>query len=985
MRWNKGHYYGGADVPNVRGNPLAPLLKSRSLVGRDDSAHQQQCQRPKPTQGDNVARPHCFCIHFISRKISSFQNRRIVVQYNKTALSEVARLYIRSLKECKYSLGIKPRNWQDFELLVRDCATIELKEDFRLFGRSGQEQYGIDIYSPKFKTVIQCKDCRNARRLKAEVENDYVKATTHFQKKGQTMIEKYIIATTLDTDAALQEELEDLGFEKTESFVEDEGVEKQRPTVEVWFWEQICEIIDNYIIHNDGDAFADGFEDTLFLHKKKTGCENVCLKNLFVFQAYRELDRRTGKPGNLLDDLKERLKRFFYGKGKMERLLLVEGDAGSGKSTLVAWLNYVARTESRQRTEPFEVGTDYNSSSDAGILNGRPLITVRLRELINTLHNETGLGDAILKHMNLPDIFTLKALFPRAIFVLDGFDELCMVKELEDYEYLIRQFCGWIPEESRVLITSRPRYIYAEEIGIGYAQLILDHFSPEKRGQWLDSYLTLFPRDKKPIDPRLEEYLRSAQDDGISNLCDTPLTLYLLASSGVPFEFTNNLWALYHHIFSEANVNAEYATQMGAGSCYHPMGNIVGALLYQITEEIAYTMYCANGNNIDDRIIKTGDDSFVVTECGVIQIINNLMQQEHFRKKAMKVGKQATDLKRSYALCCYWRANADCGPVEFYHNNIRDFFLCEKIWRIINFIYQKESSDEEKTDELARAVVGLFKFGVLSDTVCRFLRERARRALAGEWENEIQKKENVFPLQEQEHPLLPMLYQKLLLQGRLYDGLDMDEHIPAIEHILHNTALLYRSICDQILGGKNIMRWWIDVDAINRSKMIRYTFGHFIGMIGSQSNFSGADFRGEEMSKSKLFGSNFSGTNMSGAGLSGSDLKGANFSEAVLRGTNLNNSDLRESVLRNADLRWADLSVANLRRADLRGADLRGADLNGADLRWADMEGADLRDADMRWADLRGAKLPSGYQGYTQAAQIEHLRSNYIRGLKYEA
>ena len=75
-------------------------------------------------------------------------------------------------------------------------------------------------------------------------------------------------------------------------------------------------------------------------------------------------------------------------------------------------------------------------------------------------------------------------------------------------------------------------------------------------------------------------------------------------------------------------------------------------------------------------------------------------------------------------MCCYWKNDAKDGAIEFYHNNIRDFFVCEKIFREINKLYDSVSSDELSDEEIQKFIdkfCELFLYGGLADKVTEFI------------------------------------------------------------------------------------------------------------------------------------------------------------------------------------------------------------------------------------------------------------------------
>ena len=106
-------------------------------------------------------------------------------------------MYLRSLKKCTYNRNNRPESWQEFERLVRDCAELKFKKEFRFFGRSGQKQYGIDIFSRDWSILIQCKDYTDDESLIKKIDGDYETAKAHFSDDGKPFFKTYIVATTL--------------------------------------------------------------------------------------------------------------------------------------------------------------------------------------------------------------------------------------------------------------------------------------------------------------------------------------------------------------------------------------------------------------------------------------------------------------------------------------------------------------------------------------------------------------------------------------------------------------------------------------------------------------------------------------------------------------------------------------------------------------------------------------------------------------------
>ena len=268
---------------------------------------------------------------------------------------------------------------------------------------------------------------------------------------------------------------------------------------------------------------------------------------------------------------------------------------------------------------------------------------------------------------------------------------------------------------------------------------------------------------------------------------------------------------------------------------------------------------------------------------------------------------------------------------------------------------------------MAQHLVALFKYGVINETVCRFFQARVRNSISNPNQNT-----NEFPLLEKRLSLLPMLYQKLLTNGHLYDDLRMNDHARAITNILHSVALAYRNTFEMILKPGKRIHWWIDVASVNRSGIMEYFFCRFVGKIGSHSDLKYADLRTADLFKADL-----SGADLSRAALRRADLRGANLRRAKLRWADLRGAYLHRAHLGEADLYGALLQGTNLYRAGLREANLSGAALIGADLSGAYLNGANLKGANLRWALLK-----DGFRKGNQDEQIEHLKSLNIPDLK---
>ena len=859
-----------------------------------------------------------------------------------------------------------------FEQMVRDCANKKYNKKFNLYARTGQKQHGIDIYCvDRFAEVIQCKNytTNDKKALQGAINEDFQSACEYFYKENNWHFTSFIVATSADKD-------------KIGDDVIIEHNLNNDIKIDIWFWEDIEAIIlenpdlllkyykpfvidirELKIVHTDNATFAKSFSETLFLHKEQPDSK-VKLCNLFVMPKYKENEYDVPKI-----DLEDKL--FAFVKSD-KRFLFIEGDAGCGKSTLVSWMNY-----NENKSDDDE--------SKVNIFNKRPVITIRLRSLDKEVISKKGLMSAILKYMNLDDKKDLHKRFPNAVMILDGFDELCMIEGILNHNSLIYDFCADEIRTYHYIITSRPQYI-EKGINIPSYRITLQHFDKDNREKWIEHY-TSPDCCGQTLNDETKDYIINISDDTDSAICDTPMTLYMLAAKNISKELTKNSWKLYNHIFYRALSETEY-NQMIVEE-YESYKNPIyqhSDILYRISEEIAYKMYQTNNNRL-----------YVVSD-EIKKIITYLSSKESKLRDNNALQRM---IEQCYALCNYWKETGD-GAVEFYHNIIRDFFLCEKIYRELNAIYSQRDLSKDNLQPLIDFFKQFTK-APLQDMVCKFIFLRA--------EKDVNDK-NSFVYKEKEQRLLPYLFEEMLTNGELYDNLHEKKHIEAIVNILSCTAQVYRHIYEYILAEKEHMKWWDNVENINDNSdvvkcLFKDIFNHKL-MSGDEQYISNRidihwfrlpeiNLRNMDFQCADLIGANLSSANLSSANLSSgylsradlscadlshADLSHANLSIADLSRANLSIADLSRATLSLAYLSDANLSDANLSDATLIYANLSHADLSGANLSIAYLSGATLRGADLSVADLRGATLPDGFESDSQEEQVQHLKDMNIEELE---
>lgn len=686
-------------------------------------------------------------------------------------------------------------------------------------------------------------------------------------------------------------------------------------------------------VHTANQTYTNAFQEILFLHNKdkdREAVKDVTLANLYVKPRYQGV----GFPSR---NLSARLQRFVA--EDKQHFLLIEGNAGTGKTTLVEWLNY---HNWKQTPEVMN------------LLNGRPLVTIRLRDMkYETLKG--GLLSAIQIYLGkgtpIPDEQFVE-LLDTALFVLDGFDELCTIDGITKPFSTLEDFSDYFSDgdlSQKVIVTSRPNYI--RSLPTGWSRLALLPFDQKQREEWLDNYQT---KCKQAVAPHIETYIRSLSDEEEENnsIFTAPMTLYMVVAKAPDEAELNNEWRLYHAIFYEEIRDTRYnqttKRQLNTKKV-HPAKKYWD-IFYQINEEIAYRMY------------QTGNSRLYVNSDEVKGIIKELSERSPELKEQMKDSTTQAIVQRCHALCGYWKLNSDQGFLEFYHNDIRDFFLCEKLFRAVNDLY-----DAKKWNARANVVklVELFQYSAIEEQVLNFIKQRASLSKPEETERPSFCDQD-FPgleyARKKEEKRFPAMFQELMTDGMLFfevestredcPGLRTRNPLKSVEITTSSMMNVYNRALVPLLFEKEYLPLFVDIPSVNENGLWK----------GLMNGFSRYCF--------------LERTDLSGVDLRGADLRHVNLIRA-----NLNYAELSGADLRSADLYCADLYHADLHHAELNDAELSYAILSDVDLRGADLSDADLSGVDLRYAVLSGATLPDRFRSLYQEEQIEHLKSLNIKGL----
>lgn len=355
----------------------------------------------------------------------------------------------------------------------------------------------------------------------------------------------------------------------------------------------------------------------------------------------------------------------------------MEGQPALGKSSLVSWLSW---------------NTLHQTATAQELLDERKLLVIRMRDLLSETDgyfNVQAPMYTILKYLYRnkldPDVLKTKyehdapGLFENSALILDGFDELCMVEDIQRdagtilfknmYHELQKWHCN-----CKVLITSRPNYINMSQLEFPFMYIELQPFDAVKRIEWLARY-----SEKCPIKRELSELIGQEQSSHMEFLLQIPLVLYMICAKNTVIGKNENRWHLYYTIFHEEVYKRSYENlDEHITTSYRDN-------LYLLTAGIAYAL-------CEQRHFFISVEKLLEKK-NIREIIDKMDIRDSSGELSVKKLKDI--LENCVALTSYFsirnsNANGHLGKqiVEFCHNNIKDFFCCEYLWQNMQKLYE---------------------------------------------------------------------------------------------------------------------------------------------------------------------------------------------------------------------------------------------------------------------------------------------------------
>ncbi len=585
-------------------------------------------------------------------------------------------------------------------------------------------------------------------------------------------------------------------------------------------------------------------------------------------------------------------------------VLFIEGYGGYGKSSIVSFLAYNYMFNS--------------ASADISFLTNRQLIIIRLRECTG----ERKKIEAILKRIK-----NKEAIEKDALLIFDGLDELCLMDNDNGSVIAADIIKAFAIYNQKVIITSRPtcvNYNYIDSLDIDYDVIEICCFDEYQRIKFADSFAKI---DKKHMEA--VEYVKKLPLEKQKNesIYGSPFLLYLILSGGIREEEKDNSWLLMRRLFHDDLFNPPYVYGRG-------VDEKTAKVIYQFNCDIAYEMF------------KTKNSKLFMTSEELKKILPNDNVKD--------------TVKESHGLFSYMK-NSNNGAVEFVHNHIRDYFLCEKILIEIDKWYLE---DDIKGYQIALRLGHLLRYDYFTKEVLMFIRE----AISYSYSKLISidpknKKRSIYKILldkcYDEH--LPAIFDWFYKCGGAinydFNCYPNQSYLEFSTHVINNSAYIYKTIYEYKYKYSKrdgeLLKWISDglMDNFEGNSI----FEMFKKYLDNAYLYEAYLYK-TNLRKAVLNGTNLERANLQEADLHSANLCNANLHHADMYKVNLQNAQINNAKLSNANLQEAYLCDANLTKTNLREADLYRANLRDANLYKADVWAAKFQEADLRGANLKSVK-----------------------------
>lgn len=629
--------------------------------------------------------------------------------------------------------------------------------------------------------------------------------------------------------------------------------------------------------------YANKWNSNMFLNdfdkRDENAGVNIKLKDVYIDKHMPHYIWGNSERTN--DDLKDLLRENIY-ENNENNMLLILGQPGIGKSTLITW-----------------IAANFNEKIDDILVYQFAL------DLKNIEWKSENIAERILKELGLSNE-ELKG----KILVLDGYDEIRVKddrKEILDQLYwdLVKNN---VIKSFSLIVTCRVNYIKAvERVQCKYITL-----KPWNEGQ-IKSFCKIFCEitNISLNDEAVENIIKNKEILGV------PLILYMVLALNISIEKEGSIVDVYDKIFSLEGGIYDRCIDNKSFADRHRVGKMKKQI-HQISREIAIWIF------------ENRPDEAYIPEEEYKKIFVNVLQENEG---------QENDIEQDHIIGIFFELrHCEGGKGEklyFAHRSIYEYFVAESIFSSIENFIRDLSVENQK--EFMYNISFYLKQGKITYTIgeylkCKFIKvyeslsEEKKKYFYEWWETVVSKmvENGMFYFDNAKRKYKNIICKEITCFINLLELLRLVLVICKEKYLMKNV--------DREILEKYIKYAMIEYK-ITQKKKNSFDIFDLSNMCLKGIDLSGIDWIGVNFSEADLGEADLSGLNLSDA-----NLRGANLELANLEGTDFSKADLGRANLRGAYLFCANLEEAFLMDAIIDNATFCRTEIEGSTWHKEDLE-----------------------------------------------
>ena len=586
--------------------------------------------------------------------------------------------------------------------------------------------------------------------------------------------------------------------------------------------------------------------------------------------------------------------------------MFVFGDAGVGKSSLCAKMIHDAETDNTNNQKDFHIPKE-------------KLHICRLRSHIRKIENNKDFYSIKDLIGLLFKINTEEYEFNDDIFVLDGFDEFCVLTQNNNLiGFILDKLCGFSTSDFKILITSRKSEQYFSDYHVEMSRNIRTlnlKWSPSSVEKWCQKYEKLAHSEEIKNWCRTfpEKYKDLSEDDNRREIFCIPIILYISANTEIDVEEHNSVGRIYDEAFRKIAHRSHGAKQEGMDN-FNEDDEIRQRLInWQFTKEVAYQMF------LNDTLYITRDS----------KLLDNAKNRtaKVLKDRGVSINKEDIEIPQYLAMFHFARNGNDGMGIEFAHKTVYEYFTAVKLYEDyfaeITEDYPEPDKDHEMLEKVWTNIIEAFRYKSIDDEnimIFNYLNKMNRPVYNGKSKDEgkgfdLNRLKTYF-FAGIEKNITSVLGIKAFIKE--YNILP-DEY----KTILKKTKNIPNDIISQLQQVFANFTWLIAADFnFNDKKQITTNFSQYISPY-FKYNFKNWDISHLNLSATDLNKSCFINSKLVFVSLEYSILSKANMYKVTMSHVKLNGACLFKTNLRESNMHDVDLCNANLCRAYLSGANMQ--------------------------------------------------------------